>query len=143
MANVNFDTAVSGGGVNSPIAKTWTHTCAVPPSGGNTVLFVAVNIDGTDTGVTTSATYNGVAMTALGGKIEAFTGGGGFLQLYYMLSAPTGANTVSISASSVPSDMNGVSMSFVPGTGFGLTVGTPVTGGPRFCCAVPHQHRHH
>ena len=121
MANVNFDAAVNGGGAHST-NKTWSHTC-----GTSALLLVAVNVDGNDTGVTTSATYNGVAMTALGGKIEAYTGGGGFLQLYYSLTPASGANTVSISCSTSVGSLLGVSISFVPGTGYTLGLGTPVT----------------
>lgn len=129
MANVNHDSGVSGSGITgSGGPVTWSHTCGTPPSGGQGVLLVAVNVDGPDAGITASASYNGVAMTPYT-KIEAFTGGQGFLQVFYMLNPPAGAHTVSIAATGgTIQAVDGGSTSFMPGTGFTLGLGTPVTG---------------
>jgi hypothetical protein len=111
---VTFDAvgpSSSGSFNTSGNAQSWSHTCAA----GDTELLVGCCQDmNPDTGVTMSATYNGVAMTSLG---VAHPGGGtaGFLQVWRMANPPAGsALTVTVTPSNpgASNGLNGASLSF-------------------------------
>lgn len=113
----------AGASSSASTSLTWSHTC----TGSNRALLVGVAMGkGTDTGISTTATYNGVAMTSLG---VIHTGGGtaGYVQLFGLANPASGANTVAITAAGgTPGTLAGGSVS---GTGVDQTTpfGTPVT----------------
>jgi hypothetical protein len=87
---VTFDAVgpSSSGQVSTGANLTWNHTCGT----GATALYVGVGVDTSNSGITASATYNGVAMTSMG--LQASGGSGetsGYLQVFKMESPPTGA----------------------------------------------------
>ncbi len=96
-------------GVTSNTSLSWTHTI----SGTNTALLVGVEVDAfSDGGITTTATFNGVAMTSLG-RVEAAGSSHGYLQVFGLAGVATGAGTVAVTASGgTPDDMAGASLSF-------------------------------
>jgi hypothetical protein len=110
-------TLVTGGA----LPLTWSHTC----SGSNIVLIVGVATGATTTtqnSATTNATYGGTAMTAMGlvhGAGSTF----GYSQMFYLLGAPAGTATVSVTVSASPAGLSAGSVSF---TGAG-SLGTAVT----------------
>lgn len=115
----------SSAGVSSAASTTlsWSHTC----TGTNRLLLVEASMSKTsDTGVTLSATYNGVAMTSVG-VVHSNGSTSGFVQMFRLINPPTGANTVVVTASGgTPEDLIGGSESF---TGVHQTtpLGTPAT----------------
>ena len=92
-----------GAGTVTTSPLTWTHTCLA----GDTALYVGVitGLGGTaDSSFTVTATYNGIAMTAMSpGQSTngtALTGSSGFVKVFKLASPPTGsAFTVSVSVS--------------------------------------------
>lgn len=96
--------ATGVGTQSTTTAKTWTHTC----SGSNRILFVSCMADTTD--VVTGVTYNSVSMTLVGKKQMAATNNR-WLYLFYLIAPATGANTVSVNASSSVS-LQGTSTSY-------------------------------
>jgi hypothetical protein len=123
---VAFDAVAPGA---TPAAGTtslsWSHTCVA----GATHLLVAAVLDApNDSGMTMSATYNGVAMTSLG---IWHTGGStaGFLQVWALANPPTGsAFTVSVTSTGSPTQMEGGSLSFT-GSGALSAVQATVSSG--------------
>lgn len=100
---IAFDTSVDGG-LNT---YTWNHTC----SGSNRILFVAASNPGNASG--TTATYNGVSMTALyRGDINA-----GETDIWYLINPSSGTNSIVCSGYT---NFHGLSSSFtgVKQTGF-------------------------
>lgn len=85
----------TGIGDNPVTSLTWSHTC----TGTNLLLTagVAAGVPGTDTTVTTTVTYNGIAMTSAG-KIHSNNDIHGYVELFYLVAPPTGANTVAVTA---------------------------------------------
>jgi len=98
-------------------SSSWSHTC----SGSSRLLIVGVAIGKVGDGsATTSATYNGVAMTSVVGRVESGGAGqsDGYVQMFYLLAPATGANTVLVSCTQSV-DITGGSVSF---TGVDQTV---------------------
>lgn len=120
--------SAGAGGTTSPL--TWSHTCG----SAATTLYVGAAVgqtSGNDSTFTCTATYNGVAMTALspGQSMSAtgLTGNAGFIKVFKLENPPTGsALTVSVTVSGgTISALTGGSLS-VAGAGGGestLTVG--------------------
>lgn len=74
---------------------TWSHTC----SGTNRLLVVGYGLGtSSDAGLTVAATYNAISMTATT-LVHTNNGTSGFVQMFYLINPPTGANTVSLTAS--------------------------------------------
>lgn len=113
----------SAGAFSNTVATvSWSHTC----TGSERLLVAAVAVsNGTDTGITTTATYNGVSMTSVG-LIHSNNGTAGYIQMFRLIAPATGANTVLVTASTSVSDLSAGSVSF---TGVDQTtpLGTPVT----------------
>lgn len=94
----------SSGFTSNPIStspKTFSHTC----SGADRVLFVEVGVGTaaptTDTAVVVSGvTYNGVAMTFIGRR-HSNDSNTGYAELWVLVNPDTGANTVSVTFSSL------------------------------------------
>ncbi len=105
----------TGTGTAGTTNITWSHTC----SGSDRLLVVGVAFSQTDTGVTTTVTYNGVSMTSLG-KAHTNNQTSGFVELFYLVAPATGTNTVSYTAST-SGDLGGGSVSFT-----GVDQTTPV-----------------
>jgi hypothetical protein len=104
----------TGGGVSG---LSWTHTV----SGTSTLLTVAVAVSAaSDAGMTLAVTYNGVAMTSAS-KVHTNNSTTGFIQLFYLVSPASGANTVAVTLTGGTADMVGGSVSFT-----GVNQGTPV-----------------
>lgn len=93
----------------------WSHTA----SGTNPAVIVGV-ASGTD--CTLTATYGGVAMTALGKAESGTIGGSGFVQLFGLLNPPTGAQTVTVTASVSSISLIGGSISYTGVQSFGTAV---------------------
>ncbi|HEY2267526.1 MAG TPA: hypothetical protein VGI96_33220 [Streptosporangiaceae bacterium] len=106
----------AGAHSGSATSLTWAHTI----TGASTVLAAMIAVDtGTDTSVTTTATYNGAAMTSLG-KVHSGAAAAGYLEVFGIVAAANaGANVVVTSNTSVV--LTGGSLSF---TGASQTVGT-------------------
>lgn len=100
--------SAAGAGVAGGTTLSWSHTC----TGTNRLLTVAVAVGtgGTDS-MTASATYAGVAMTSAG-KVHTNGYINGYVQLFYLVAPPTGANTVVVTTSAAPSSIVGGSVSF-------------------------------
>lgn len=111
MASFKSTGTESMGGSSAPhgTSLSWNHTC----SGLNRLLVVQATLGGYGYTVpaTLSATYNGVAMTAL----PMYPSGGmdlGGLQLFYLINPPTGTHTVQVSSTGGPGDIEANSVSF-------------------------------
>ena len=117
----------SAGASSATSPLTWTHTCGA----GATALYAAVAVGHlassfADSAVTVTATYNGIAMTALSagqsttiasGLDTSATTSTGFVKVFRLASPPTGsAFTVSVTLSSAPDVLTGGSVS-VSGSG--------------------------
>lgn len=91
------------GGAGPPASPlTWSHTC----SGSDRLLLVeAVFGWGNNSGLTVSATYNGVAMTELA-QVASNNGTSGQARLFALLAPDTGSNTVSLTFSGGSTDAN-------------------------------------
>lgn len=121
----------SAGGGTTVSPATWTHVCG----GSATLLLVAVNYGKSpDTGVTLSATYNGVSMTAIGSPLHSGTDTAGYIQWFKLQNPTAGSNAVSVTAtgSSGTFSLIGGSISFnSPVTDVGtLTTNANTTGTP-------------
>lgn len=102
-------------GTATPI--TWSHTC----TGSNRALLVGVVIAGTDTGVTTTVTYNGVTVPTVV-KRHSNDSTSGYAELFALAGPATGTNTVSVAvAGSGWEGFEGGSVSFT-----GVDQTTPV-----------------
>ena len=117
----------SAGATSSASPLNWTHTCGA----GATALYAAVAVGHlsstfADSAVTVTATYNGIAMTALSAGQSTTIASGldtsaatstGFIKVFRLASPPTGsAFTVSVSESPAPDTLTGGSIS-VTGSG--------------------------
>lgn len=100
----------------SSTTLSWSHTCA----GSNLLLTVAVGLGGSDSGVTTTVTYNGVSMTSAG-KAHANNQPQGYTEMFYLVSPAIGTNTVIVTASASRA-LTGGSVSFA-----GVDQVTPVS----------------
>lgn len=108
----------TGADVNSSATLSWSHTC----SGSNRLLVVGVAVGAlTDTGITTGVTYNGVSMTSLT-LVHSNNQTGGYVQMFYMIAPPTGANTVAVTVSTSVDAITAGSVSFT-----GVNQTTPLT----------------
>ena len=94
---VAFDTASSGQGAAT--SYTITHTC----TGSDLALVVFVNSK-TSADNITGITYNAVSLTNAGITVTAVS----FLSIWYLLGPATGANTVTITASSAVNTIFGI-----------------------------------
>lgn len=113
---VTFD-AVSAGTTSHNLATpiTWTHTC----TGTNRAVIVAISVDTYPAGgnwqsYTRTATYGGVAMTSLMQRNSNDTNNG-WVEIFGLLNPPTGAQTISVSATRsgfTPVYVNGCSVSY-------------------------------
>lgn len=110
---VTFDAVGPGSGGqidnSAPSSLTWAHTC----TGLNGLLVVVADYNSSnDTGVTMSATYNGVAMISQG---IVHSGGPsvnvGFVQMWTMVGPPTGSHSVVVTATAASHGMLGGSVS--------------------------------
>ena len=116
----------AAGATSSASPLTWTHTCGA----GATALYAAVAVGHlsstfADSAATVTATYNGIAMTALSpgqstsiaNGLNTATTSTGFIKVFRLASPPTGsAFTVSVSESPAPDTLTGGSIS-VTGSG--------------------------
>lgn len=122
---VAYDTVgPSSAGASATATNTvsWSHTC----SGSSRLLIAAVAVgQNPDTGITTSATYNSVAMTSVG-VVHANNSGSGYVQMFRLVNPASGANTVAVTASTTVNALSAGSVSF---TGVDQTtpIGTPAT----------------
>jgi hypothetical protein len=121
----------AGAATTGSTSLTWNHTCA----GTNRLLTVAVAVGANpDTALTTTATYNGVAMTSVG-RVQSNGVSEGYVQMFRLVAPATGTNTVAVTVSGgTPNALTGGSVSF---TSVNQTtpLGTPATatgsvGGP-------------
>lgn len=92
---IAFDTATGRNSQSGGTSFSWNHTC----TGSNLILFVGVTVSTTD--LAPSATYNSVSMTLVD-KVQ--TPSGRWSYLFVLVGPATGTNSVSVSASSAPSD---------------------------------------
>ncbi|HEY9413617.1 MAG TPA: hypothetical protein VIQ30_02555 [Pseudonocardia sp.] len=94
MAAAVFDAvgpSSAGATQSSGTSLTWSHTC----TGTNLLLVVGVAIGAGTDSMTTSVTYNGVAMTSAI-KVHAGNSTSGYIQFFYLLNPATGAHTVAV-----------------------------------------------
>lgn len=125
---IALDTTVlkmNDGFVSGGTAVTWSHTV----TGTNPVLIVEAGIwqDAPGTGSITAASYNGTAMT-LG---VAVTSTGMRSEIWYLLNAPNGANTVSITITGASDGRRFASTSFTGVAAIGATTtSATATGSP-------------
>jgi len=98
----------SSAGTASASATTlsWSHTC----SGGNRLLTVSISVGFADSTVSTTATYNGVAMISAT-KVYSNNQNLGYIELFYLVAPATGSHTVAITCNTA-SDLVGGSVSF-------------------------------
>jgi hypothetical protein len=109
--------SAAGASVTGNTSLSWSHTC----SGSNRLLVVGMAVGAGLTTNTSTATYNGVAMTSAG-KVYSNNQNDGYVQLFYLVAPATGANTVIVTCDQ-PHDMTGGSTSFN-----GVDQTTPVSG---------------
>jgi hypothetical protein len=119
---VAFDAVGPSGGGGANIASgtslTWTHTCTA----GATDLIVGVAVgDSTPGGMTLTATYNGVSMTAIG-SVASNNQTAGFVKLFRLANPTSGANTVAVTAGSSSGTKLGGSISYTGGGAVGTAV---------------------
>lgn len=100
---IAFD-AASTGSASASASITYSHTTS---AGVDRILFVS-GWCGIFTGVTLSATYNGVAMTS----IAQVTGVNGTLAFFYLINPSSGANNVVISSTGTCISWRGRSSSY-------------------------------
>jgi hypothetical protein len=122
---VTFDAvgpSSAGATAASVTSVSWSHTC----SGTNRYVVVGAAVgQPSDTGLTTSATYNAVSMTSLG-IVHSGASTSGYVQLWGLINPPTGASTVVVTASVSVSAFSAGSISF-NGVDQSTPVGTAVT----------------
>lgn len=94
-ASIAFDTVNGGASVNPGTSVSWTHTMG---TGAHGLLLVAVFSTSGGSDDVTGATYDGVAMSLLGSRVQV--PGDRWMSLWGLLAPATGANTVVVSASS-------------------------------------------
>lgn len=82
---------------------TWSHTC----TGSDRILFVAAYVG---TSNTTTATYNGVSMTAINSLAMTGAAAGQFIKLFYLVAPASGANNCVVSVTA--GDLYGFASSF-------------------------------
>lgn len=114
---ITFDTT-QGSHTGSASSLSWSHTVAT--GRGNQILIVVV-----DTGAASvsSVTYGGQNLSQVSGA--SASNSGDLLQIWYLLSPPTGANTVVVTPGST-SYLNGISASY-SGVAQTSTFGTAAT----------------
>jgi hypothetical protein len=121
---VTFDAVgPSSSGIHSTTSPlTWSHTCAATAN----LILVGVNLSNGTFANVTAVTYGGIACTLVpGAQVYAGnTGTAGPAQVFALVNPPTGANTVSVTATG-GFDIIGGSLSFIAAGSFG----TPVKGG--------------
>lgn len=95
--------SAGAGGAGPPASPlTWSHVC----SGNDRLLLVGVAFGyGNTTGLTVSATYNGVSMTQIG-TVDSNNGTAGKAYLFGLLAPTPGTNTVAVTFSGGASDAN-------------------------------------
>jgi hypothetical protein len=126
---VGFDAvgpSSSGGSSTSATTVTWAHTI----TGSSTVLIAGCALDaGSDAGFSMTATYNSVAMTALGSAVHSGGITAGFLQVWGNIAAAGAAHNVVVTAAGgTPAGLSGGSLSFTgAGQTIGAAFGTPAT----------------
>lgn len=109
-----------GASVSSSASLSWTH---VMGSGSNTLLTVGVAVgvrSGADGSYSVAARDKGVAMVSAG-RVDAGNDGHDFAQLVYLLSLPSGSNTLQVTLTGGIADLVGGKMSFT-----GVNATTPV-----------------
>jgi hypothetical protein len=115
----------SGASATGATSLSFTH----PGGAADTGVYLGVAVgNNADAGITASATFNSVAMTATPAKVETGSGGAGFLQCFKMESPPGGNQTVAISVTSA-SDISGGSISVTGSSGTGTPWSAANTGG--------------
>lgn len=110
----------SGGAGNlASTSLSWSHTV----TGAQTWLLVGVGLStaGADTGMSTAATCNGVAMTSLGIE-HADNDTHGYLQVWGLAVAAGAASIVVTVTGGTPTSLAGGSLSFSAASGFGTPV---------------------
>jgi hypothetical protein len=124
-AGVDVDSVSPGpSGASSAGSTTtsWGHTC----TGTNRLLIVGVAVGGNpSTGITTSVTYNGLAMTSIG-SVASNNDTVGYVQLFRLVAPTVGTHSVVVTTSLTTSATSAGSVSFV-GVNQSTPVGTPVT----------------
>lgn len=97
---VAYDATGAGNAVASgtnSVNITWSHTC----TGSNRIVIVSILVGGVSASYTTftrSVTYGGNAMTSFG-AIDGGATPNGWLEMFYLIAPPTGAQTVSVTVS--------------------------------------------
>ncbi len=123
---IAFDNAADSGAVAVTSPQTWSHTV----SGSNTALFVSVIGAVGAADVVTGITYSGVPLTKL---TDVRIPGDREFDIWYLLGAATGANTISVAftgtfASGMSVSYNGVSQGALDASGTGTAAsGTSYT----------------
>lgn len=115
---------------NSVTSDSWSHTCA----GSDRILIVAIGSGDSPTQLTTSVTYNGVAMTEI-----ADVQGGDYahVSLHYLVAPATGANTIAFTLAGAQSEVCCVASSYT-GVDQSVPVGTHQSaGGTSATAAAP------
>jgi len=98
----------AGASVAGGSSLSWTHTV----SGTSRLLTVGIAVgSGTDSGLSLSAAYNGVAMTSAA-IVHSNNQTAGFTQLFYLVNPPMGAYTVQVMLAGGTADLEGGSVSF-------------------------------
>lgn len=119
--SVVFDSSANIGTAN---ASSWSHTC----TGKNLMLIVTLTYGAFSVNsVTTTVTYNGVALTKLGRQNSANTDEG-FVELWYLQNPATGTHSVAWTSSGTGATVLGASASFANVGGIeSLTIGYTTT----------------
>lgn len=112
---VTFDAVSSATptpGSTSP--HTWTHTGV----GSSLAVVAAIVLDQATSSTTVTCTYGGASMTLIG-AVPSNNANNGYLYFFGILSAPTGAQTVSFTFSGTTDFCVGASLSWTGAAGFG------------------------
>jgi hypothetical protein len=122
--------SATGPGTGGAFATGATSLSFSHPGGASdTAVYMAVAVgNNADAGVTCSATFNAVAMTATPAKVETGSGGAGFLQGFKVESPPGGTQTVAVSVSAT-SDLTAGTISVTGSGGTGTPWSAANTGG--------------
>lgn len=122
---VAYDAVGPSGGAgqaSTTASITWSHA-SVGTSGLAGVVAVAQDASTTtNAAYTLTATWGGSSMTSLGRVASANTTTYGYIQLFGLISPPTGTQTVTVTCSGTPPHLIGGSISFTGAGSFGTAV---------------------
>lgn len=125
-----YDSAGPGAVTTTVANSSWTHTPVGTPSCVIVIVSIAAGT-ALPTARTRTATYGGVTMTSLGEQYSNGTTGtslGAWVQMWYLLSPPSGAQTVAVSCSGTVSRTVANSYAFTGVTAVGTAVKAFWTG---------------